>query len=172
MDIDRVRRALGMVATTPSRRDIGRATVGFTTGSILAPLARMMESEAKKKHKHKKKRKVKCDEDLEFFCPSPYPRGSCCLQTGLVNQDCAPVCGCCPEGQKQCCLTDKGNFCCELDGQCCDYECCHPGTHCCPRGGCCRDGDTCCFRESSQTLYCCPPGAQCMQTGIPCCSDC
>jgi hypothetical protein len=134
-----------------------------------------------KKKKHKSQPppppRVQCDPDLEVFCGVPSPQGSCCLQGGIYNEVCTS-CGCCPPSMsQQCCVGGGGSkkSCCEVDGDCCDGECCHPGTKCCYANGVyrCIGKDECCPGKepscpsnglTASTLcgdLCCPEGTEC-----------
>jgi hypothetical protein len=174
VDVERIAQLVRSLSKAPSRRDVGRTLVGLTLGGFA--FSRADGGEAKKK---KRMKKVRCVFG-EVFCGSPKPRGSCC--DGLEER--CTSCGCRPNNWGQMCVGSKNRFsCCEDEGECCDYKCCHPGTKCCHANkkytcigeneccpGECEPGDTCCPGGGccGDGAHCCPGGG-CCHDGDTCC---
>lgn len=167
MDIENLANVLRSMASTPSRRAVSRALLGFGAGSGLAQLFDPVSGEAKKGGGNNNKKKKKKKKSPPPPPPPPPPQPPTC-QFG--QETCGPAGACCPELRPRCCRGTINSFCYSPNEEtCCDPTatgqvgacakgrvcgpeiaavrfCCNSGDEIC-RGGCCVQGTFCCTAD-------------------------
>jgi hypothetical protein len=190
MDIDHIAGMFRALSPTPSRRAVTRGLVGLAAGSVLAPLLRLTEADAKGNGRKRGRRRKKRNKDKVKPKPPRCPAKTALCTAGNVPECCSTVfepgedepneicteCGCCDRGFSSCCPGRDELLCCRNSDKCAygpnfqpfccplDYETCvGMDVPCCPPGSfCCPKG--CCADGTT----CCPNGGCALLPNIPC----
>jgi len=166
------------LTATLSRRAVTRALVSLTAGSVLAPLLRLTDADAKgnkgkRKRKKRKKNKPKtqrCGRNAAWCEAGTF--SACCSTVIDPGEDdfteiCTHDCGCCDRGFSFCCAGRDEVLCCANSDRCAygpDFQpfCCPPEyTKCGPVAPCCPPDSFCCTNNGA----CCPNGSECCPNG-------